>query len=124
MMADCKCGCKCNQVIGQCARCDGNLTADHICPTQYWTEDEWERHRNKIKCVVNSLKTKEQPMINNSDLTTLYSVQLLMKDMAEIVSTKFKDNTLVDVAAIDKALTCLNLALEMEIIKLNEHSPD
>lgn len=28
------CKCSCHQLIGQCQRCGGNLTNDHVCPDE------------------------------------------------------------------------------------------
>lgn len=58
------------------------------------------------------------------DKTTLCSVQLLTNNIAEMITTKFPVGTLVDVSSLNEALTYLNLALEMEILKLDEYSPD
>jgi len=58
------------------------------------------------------------------DKATLCSVQLLTNNIAEMIATKFPVGTLVDVSSLNEALTYLNLALEMEILKLDEYSPD
>ena len=58
------------------------------------------------------------------DKAILCSVQLLTNNIAEMITTKFPEGTLVDVCALNEALTYLNLTLEMEILKLDEHSPD
>jgi hypothetical protein len=58
------------------------------------------------------------------DKAILCSVQLLTNNIAEMVTTKFPVGTLVDVSSLNEALIYLNLALEMEILKLDEHSPD
>lgn len=58
------------------------------------------------------------------DKATLCSVQLLTNNIAEMIATKFPVETLVDVSSLNEALTYLNLALEMEILKLDEYSPD
>jgi hypothetical protein len=62
--------------------------------------------------------------MKNNDKATLYSIQLLTNNIAEMVSTKFPEGTLVDVASLNESLTYLNLALEMEITKLDEYSQD
>jgi len=51
--------CKCCLPIGGCARCGGSFTAGHICPIQYWTEEEWARHKEKVQQLVDLLKNKE-----------------------------------------------------------------
>jgi len=116
--------CRCCQPIGQCARCGGNLVAGHICPTQYWTEEEWTRHKEKMQKFIDSSENKEQQMPNNNDKAALCSIQLLTSNIAEMVATKFPEGTLVDTALLTETLTYLNLVLEMEITKLDEYSQD
>lgn len=119
-------GCKCGQAIGQCARCGGNFTADHVCPIQYWTEEEWNRHKEKVQSLVDLLKNKEQQMPNNDieiNRQALNRVQELVNEIKKIAQSQ-PSIEYINWENVAEDLLYFQSSLNLESARLDEHNKD
>jgi len=60
----------------------------------------------------------------NNDKARLCSVQILIRNIDEMLSTGFTEGTIVDIDTLRDSLKYLDLIIDMEILKLDEHSKD
>jgi len=58
------------------------------------------------------------------DKAALCKAQLLIRNINELLSTGFTEGTIVDIDTLCESLKYLDLIMDMEILKLDEHSPD
>jgi len=58
------------------------------------------------------------------DKAVLCKAQLLVRNIDELLSTGFTEGTIVDIETLCESLKYLILIIDMEILKLDEYSPD
>jgi len=66
---------------------------------------------------------KENIMTEN-DMQALVQLKELVTEFNNILNMKFDNNTTVDIESIREAASYVDVGLDMEILKLNEHNQD
>ena len=68
------------------------------------------------------LKSQKEKLLNK----TVYSVnwKKIIEEFNTLLSTKFNEGTPVDKDGLSEAMSYVDIALDMELLKLNEHNPD
>jgi len=59
-----------------------------------------------------------------NDKAILCRAQLLVRNIDELLATGLTDDTVVDIETLRDSLKYLDLIIDMEILKLDEHSKD
>lgn len=63
-------------------------------------------------------------MTHNNDIQVLTNMKKMIEELTTLLSTKFNEGTLVDQDSLSEAISYVDIALDMELLKLNDHSTD
>jgi len=67
---------------------------------------------------------KEKQMSYSNDIQVLTNMKKIIEEFNTLLSTKFNEGTPVDKDGLSEAMSYVDIALDMELLKINEHNPD
>jgi len=76
------------------------------------------------KCFGLHFIEKEKQMSYSNDIQVLTNMKKIIEEFNTLLSTKFNEGTPVDKDGLSEAMSYVDIALDMELLKINEHNPD
>ena len=63
-------------------------------------------------------------MQSNNDKQVLLKMKELIVEFTNLINMKFNEGTAVDIESLRESLSYLDIGIDMEILKLDEHNSD